>query len=54
MTKSTQIASCVELVVVPSTTIEEARATSIPFHPNIPDDNLRSPPFASKKNFGYI
>ena len=46
MTKSTQIASRVELVVVPLT-VDEANATSLPLPPNIPGDDPRSPPFAS-------
>ena len=49
VTKSAQIASQIELVVVPLT-VEEARASSLPLPPNIPDDDTRSPPFASKKN----
>ena len=52
VSKSTRIASRVELVVVPLT-VEEARATSIPLPPNVPLDDIRSPPFASKKNIGY-
>ena len=48
VTKSTQIASRVELVVVPLT-IQEAKTTSLPLPPNIPDDDESSPPFASKK-----
>ena len=46
VTKSTRIASQVELVVVPLT-VQEARATSLPLPPNIPDDDPHSPPFAS-------
>ena len=46
VSKSTRIASRVELVVVPLT-YQEANATSLPLPPNIPDDNPRSPPFAS-------
>ena len=49
--KSTRIASPVELVVVPLT-VDEARATSLPLPPKIPDDDPQSPPFASKKNIG--
>ena len=33
-------------MVVPLT-VQEARATSHPLPPNIPDDDIRSPPFAS-------
>ena len=51
VSKSTRIASRVQLVVVPLT-VEEAIATSLPLPPNVPDDNLRSPPFASKKTLG--
>ena len=51
--KSARIASRVELVVVPLT-VDEARATSLPLPPNIPNDNPRSPPFASKRNIGCI
>ena len=47
--KNSRIASRVELVVVPLT-IQEARTTSLPLPPSIPDDDLRSPPFASKKH----
>ena len=47
VSKSARIASRVELVVVPLT-VDEARATSLLLPPNIPDDDLRSPPFASK------
>ena len=53
VSKSTRISSRVELVVVPLT-VEEARATSLPLPPNIPDDDQRSPPFASKRNVGCI
>ena len=53
VSKSTRIASRVELVVVPLT-VDEARATSLHLPPNVPVDNIRSPPFASKKNIGYI
>ena len=35
-------------MVVPLT-VEEARATSLPLPPNIPEDDMNSPPFASKK-----
>ena len=52
VSKSTRIASRVELMVVPLT-VQEARATSIPLPPNIPDDDPRSPPFASKTNFEH-
>jgi hypothetical protein len=48
VSKSTRIASRVELVVVPLT-VGEARASFLPLPPNIPDDDQRSPPFASKK-----
>ena len=51
--KSTQIASRVELVVVPLT-VDEARATSLPLPPNIPFNDPRSPPFASKRNVGCV
>ena len=51
--KSTRIASRVELVVVPLT-IQEARGTSVPLPTNVPTDNPRSPPFASKTNFEHI
>ena len=44
--KNLRIASRVELVVVPLT-IQEARITSLPLPPNIPNDDLHSPPFAS-------
>ena len=44
--KSTRIASRVELVVVPLT-VQAARATSLPLPPDIPDDDIRSPPYAS-------
>jgi hypothetical protein len=37
-------------VVVPLT-IQEATATSLPLPPNIPYDDIRSPPFASMINF---
>jgi hypothetical protein len=50
VSKSARIASRVELVVVPLT-IQEAMATSLPLPPNIPDDDVRSPPFASMINF---
>ena len=50
VTKSTRIASRVELVVV-SLTIQEATATSLPLPPNIPPDNPHSPPFASRIKF---
>ena len=46
--KNSRIASRVELVVVPLT-VQEARATSLPLPPNIPDDDPHSPPFAGKK-----
>jgi hypothetical protein len=46
VSKSTQIASQVELVVVPLT-VHEAVATSLPLPPNIPQNDFRSPPFAS-------
>ena len=45
VSKSTKIASRIELVVVPLT-IQEAIP---PLPPNIPNDDPRSPPFASKK-----
>ena len=48
VSKTRRIASRVELVVVPLT-VEEARATSLSFPPNIPLDDPRSPPFAGKK-----
>ena len=48
VSKSARIASGVELVIVPLT-VQEARASSLPLPPNIPDDDMRSPPFASKK-----
>ena len=47
--KNSRITSRVELVVIPLT-IQEARTTSLPLPPNIPDDDPRSPPFASKKH----
>ena len=47
VSKSTRIASQVELVVIPLT-VDDARATSLPLPPNIPDNDERSPPFASK------
>jgi hypothetical protein len=53
VSKSTRIASRVKLVVVPLT-IQEATATSLPLPPNIPDDNIRSPPFASMINLNVI
>ena len=53
MSKSARIASRVELVVVPLT-IQEARGTSVPLPTNVPTDNPRSPPFASKTNFEHI
>ena len=53
VSKSTQIASRVELVVVPLT-VDEAIATSLPLPPNIPQNDPRSPPFASKRNDGCI
>ena len=49
VSKSTRIASRVELVVVPLT-VAEARATSLPLPPNIPQNDPWSPPFASKRN----
>jgi hypothetical protein len=48
VSKSTRIASRVELVVVPLT-VQEAIATSLPLPPNIPENDIRSPPFASKR-----
>lgn len=48
VSKSTRIASRVELVVIPLT-VQEARNTSIPLPPNVPTDDPRSPPFASMK-----
>ena len=39
-------------MVVPLT-IQEARTTSLPLPPNIPDDDPRSPPFASNTNVCY-
>ena len=53
VSKSIRIASRVELVVVPLT-VDEARASSLPLPPNIPDDDQRSPPFASKRSTGCI
>ena len=53
VSKSTRIANRVELVVVPLT-VQNANATNLPLPPNIPDDDHRSPPFASKINFGCI
>ena len=47
VSKSARIASRVELVVVPLT-VQDAIATALPLPPNIPDDDPRSPPFASK------
>ena len=47
VSKSARIASRVELVVVPLT-VEDARASSLPLPPNVPPDDPRSPPFASK------
>ena len=52
VTKSTRIASRVELVIVPLT-VPEAQATSTPLPPNIPNDNVYFPPFASKTNFEH-
>ena len=50
VSKSSRIASRVELVIVPSTVQEaRSRATSLPLPPNVPDDDIPSPPFASKK-----
>lgn len=50
VSKSSRIASRVELVIVPSTVQEaRSRATSLPLPLNVPDDDIRSPPFASKK-----
>ena len=46
--KNGRIASRVELVVVPLM-VQEARATSLPLPPNVPEDDMNSPPFASKK-----
>ena len=53
VSKSARIASRVELVVIPLT-IDEARATSLPLPPNIPQNDPWSPPFASKRNVGCI
>jgi hypothetical protein len=54
VSKSTRIASRVELVVVPLT-IQEAFTSSIRLPPNIPNnDDPRSPPFASKEKIGCI
>ena len=50
--KNVQIASRIELVVVPLT-VQEAMATSLPL-PNIPSDDPFSPPFASKIKFYLI
>jgi hypothetical protein len=49
VSKSARIASRVELVVVPLT-VQEANATRLPLPPNIPANDPRSPPFASKKS----
>ena len=51
--KNVQIASRIELVVVPLT-VQEAMATSLPLPPNIPPDDPFSPPFASKIKFYLI
>ena len=53
VSKSARIASRVELVVVPLT-VQEARNTSLPLPPNIPRDDIRSPPFASKRILNII
>ena len=53
VSKSARIASRVELVVVPLT-VQEARNTSLPLPPNIPSDDIRSPPFASKRILNVI
>jgi hypothetical protein len=53
VSKSTRIASRVQLVVVPLT-VQEARDSSLPLPPNIPQNDIRSPPFASKGNTGCI
>ena len=50
VSKSARIASRVELVVVPLT-VEQTRATSLPLPPNVPEDDVNSPPYASKKTF---
>ena len=52
VSKSARIASRVGLVVIPLT-VQEASATSLPLPPNIPNDDIRSPPFASKRNFEH-
>ena len=51
VSKTSQIGSQVELVVIPLA-VDEARSTSLPLPPNIPADDRRSPPFASKKQSG--
>ena len=48
VSKSARIASRVELVVIPQT-VQEARAAGLREPPNVPPDDSRSPPFASKK-----
>ena len=45
--KNVRIASRIELVVVPLT-VQDAMGTSLPLPPNVPNDDTRSPPFASK------
>ena len=53
VSKTTRIASRVELVVVPLT-VQQARDTPSPLPPNVPNDNPRSPPFAGEIiNFQY-
>ena len=47
VSKNVQIASQIELVVVPLT-VQEAMGTDLPLPPNIPIDDPFSPPFASK------
>ena len=43
--KNSRIASRIELVVVPLT-VQEVRNTTLPLPPNIPENNIYSPPFA--------
>lgn len=53
VSKTTQIASRIELVVIPLTG-EEVRAISLPLPSNIPQDNLHSSPFAGKIKFSSL
>ena len=47
ISKSTRIASPVILEVVPLT-VDETRSTALPLPPNVPSDDLYSPPYAGK------